>query len=65
MDSSLYTLDFDLLCVRFDVIAAMSMKSAIFWEVTLCNPLVIHHFEGIYRFHLHVAFLLVFPFDPE
>jgi hypothetical protein len=37
--------------VRFEVLAVVVMKVAIFWDITPCSPYV--RFGGIY--HLHVA----------
>jgi hypothetical protein len=31
----------------------VSMKNAVFWDVTLCRSCVNRHFGGTYRFHVH------------
>jgi hypothetical protein len=39
--------------VEFEVLTAVVMKSAIFWEIMLCSPLKVNRsFGGTYRLHL-------------
>jgi hypothetical protein len=40
-------------CVGFEVLTAVVMKSAIFWDITLCSPLSVNRrFGGTYHRHL-------------
>jgi hypothetical protein len=39
--------------IGFEVLTAMVMKSTIFWDITLCNPLSVNRRFGVtYRLHL-------------
>jgi hypothetical protein len=38
--------------VRFEVITAMTMKNAVFWDVALCRYFVSRRFGGTYLLHL-------------
>jgi hypothetical protein len=60
--------------VKFEVLTAVVMKSAIFWDIMPCNPLKVNRrFGGTYRFHLRAllatcfraGFLLGLFFYPE
>jgi hypothetical protein len=43
----------DLICVGFEVLTAVAMKSTIFWDITPCSPLKVNRrFGGTYRHHL-------------
>jgi hypothetical protein len=37
--------------VRFEVFTAVTMKNAVFWNVTLCDSCKDRRFGGTYRFH--------------
>jgi hypothetical protein len=55
--------------VRFEVFVAMTMKNAVFWDVTSCGSCKNRHFGGTYRLHhqgtrcgeLVIAFLRSVP----
>jgi hypothetical protein len=36
-------------CIGFEVFTAMTMKNALYWEVTSCGSCKNRRFEGIYR----------------
>jgi hypothetical protein len=38
--------------IRFEVFTAVTMKNAVFWDVTLCRYFVNRRFGGTYRLHL-------------
>jgi hypothetical protein len=45
--------------VGFEVLTAMTMKSSVFWDVTLCSPEDIHlRFGETYCLHLQVEELV-------
>jgi hypothetical protein len=59
--------------VGFEVLTSVVMKSAVFWDITQCNPLKVNRrFGGTSRFYLlgrrisfHGGFLFGLFFDPE
>jgi hypothetical protein len=53
-----------LVCVEFEILTAVVMKSSIFWDIRPCSPLKIkRRFGGTCR--IHAGFLLGLFFDPE
>jgi hypothetical protein len=49
-----------LIPVGFEVLAAVIMKCAIFWDITQCTPLkVSRRFGGTYHLHIPRDFTLV------
>jgi hypothetical protein len=67
----------DGMYVRYEVFTLVNMNSTIFWDVTLCSPIVVHEcFVGTYTsifrlclppdsYWILAGFLLGIIFDPE
>jgi hypothetical protein len=46
---------FSVKCVGFVVVTAVTVKSYITWDITLCSVVKVNrHFGETYRLHLHV-----------
>jgi hypothetical protein len=51
-----------LVYVRFEVLTTVAMKSTIFWDILLCNPL---KFKALLATWFHAGFLFGLFFNPE
>jgi hypothetical protein len=50
---SLYLFNYEYICIRFEVLTAVVMKSSIFWDITPCSPLNVNNcFGGTCRLNL-------------
>jgi hypothetical protein len=54
--SSLFTSDYDVCYVAFEVLRTLVMKSSVFCDITLCSPLIgKRRFGGIYHLPFSVS----------
>jgi hypothetical protein len=50
--------------VRFNTFTAVTLKNAVFWDVTLCDSCRKRRFGGIYRLHYQVHNVNIVPTSP-